>query len=84
MNDTSNLHSLTMQTRFTTNAICLGSIGAHLVSNLVIIVFAWLFAGFMHYKSCKLFGVVIIYVIVAYELMFGCLKYFAVLVQLNQ
>ena len=83
-NDTSYLHTLTMKTRFTTKTLCLAIIGAHLVSNLVVILFTWIFAGLINHKSCKLFGVVVIYFIIAYELLFECLKFFAVLVDLNQ
>jgi len=73
-----------MKTRFTAKALIIGMVGAHVVSNLVIILFSWLLAGYMHYKSCKLFGTAVIYFLVTYELLFNCLKYFSVLADLNE
>lgn len=72
-----------MKTRFTQVALYEGIIGAHIVSNLVVVLFTWIFAGYLNHKSCKLFGVSICYTIIAYELMFESLKYCAVLVDLN-
>jgi len=72
-----------MRTRFTEQALLGGSIMAHCVSNLVVVLFFWFTFSLFNHRSLKLFGCLLIYFIIAYELVFNCVKNISVLMELN-
>jgi putative Ca2+/H+ antiporter (TMEM165/GDT1 family) len=74
INDTSHLQSIIMQSQYTKKTIVDAGIIAHMLSNIVCILGAWLFCGLAltqgegHFIACA-----IIYFIIGYETLFHVL-----------
>lgn len=83
LNDVSYLHILIMRAKFTSDALLGGSILAHMTSNLLVIVVFWVVFSLMNKRTLMVFGCIVIYFIIAYELVFNSLKNMAVLMELK-
>lgn len=84
INDTSYFHSLGMLARFEKKALLIGAIGAHIMSNFAVVIFFWMLFSFMNRQNLKMFGIALMYFIVAYEMVNNVLRSMGMLLELRK
>jgi putative Ca2+/H+ antiporter (TMEM165/GDT1 family) len=83
INDTSYNHLLIMRAKYTDKALICGAIGAHITSNLLVVVTFWLMFSCFSPRSTKMFGCLLVYFIVGYELIFNAVKNVSVFMEFH-
>jgi putative Ca2+/H+ antiporter (TMEM165/GDT1 family) len=83
LNDVSYSHTLIMRGKYTDYALMVGSILAHMTSNFFVITIFWTIFSMMNVRSLKVFGCIVMYFLIAYELVFNGLKNMSVLMELQ-